>query len=122
MKRDTDKTSISALYDSATAPVDMMPDLPSYQDTATGASSGRPFKGYTLEELRIRRIINELKIRAVKDRLRLTYSFGAKGEAGTVKHYMNSFDNMMRYVDIAMLAYGVTRRVARLFRRFSRDK
>lgn len=78
------------------------------------------FKGYTLEEMRLHKVVNDLKINAVKDRLAMMVSPRAKNEAGAVAGCINGFESFMRYVNIAMVAYGITRRVTAFFRRFSR--
>ena len=80
------------------------------------------FKGYTLEELRLKKVVNELKVAAAKDRLMLMVSPQMKGEVKTISGCIRGFDNFMKYFDIAMLAYGVTRRVSGFFRRFSRHR
>ena len=80
------------------------------------------FKGYTLEELKLRRVVNELKIASVKDRLMLMVSPQKKSEANTISSYIHGFDSFIKYLDIAMLAYGITRRVSGFFRRFSRRR
>ena len=72
------------------------------------------FKGYTLEELKLRRV--------VKDRLMLMVSPQKKSEANTISSYIHGFDSFIKYLDIAMLAYGITRRVSGFFRRFSRRR
>lgn len=80
------------------------------------------FKGYTLEEIRLKKVINELKIAAAKDRLMLLVSPQVKGEVSTISGCIKGFDNILKYFDIAMLAYGITRRVAGFFRRFQRRR
>lgn len=85
-------------------------------------SSKVAFKGYTLEELRIRKVVNELKINAAKDRIALLVSPQVKGEVKTISNCISGFDTVMKYVDIAMLAYGISRRISSFFRYFSRKK
>lgn len=102
--------------------------VPSDKATRKGGKRNRPgrhkpdFKGYTLEELRLRRVVNQLKIAAAKDRLMLMVSPQMKGEVKTISGCIRGFDSFMKYFDIAMLAYGVTRRVSGFFRRFSRRR
>ena len=45
-----------------------------------------------------------------------------KSEANTISSYIHGFDSFIKYLDIAMLAYGITRRVSGFFRRFSRRR
>ncbi len=80
------------------------------------------FRGYTLNELRMRKVVNELKIGAAKDRLMLFVSPEVKNEVGAIKNYVRGFDTFMKYLDIALLAYGISRRVSRFFRKFSRHR
>jgi|GEM_PF-7010418 len=80
------------------------------------------FSGYTLDEIRMRKVVNELKTDMVMERIKMLVSPEKKGEANTIRSYINGFDNVMKYVDIAMLAYGITRRVTRFFRHFSRRR
>ena len=78
------------------------------------------FRGYTLEELRYRRVVNRLKIDIAQERLRMTVSRQAKKEETTVAGVVSGFQNIMRYADIAMVAFGITRKVSSFFRKFSR--
>ena len=71
---------------------------------------GRRFKGYTLEEVRYLKVVNSLKIGVVQDRLKMTFS-----EAKTMAGYMRSFESAMRYADVAVMVYGMFRRVRRWF-------
>ena len=75
------------------------------------------FKGYTLEEMRMRKVVNELKIDITKEKLRSMVSPKAREESNAIKSYVRGFDSAMKYFDIAMLAFGVGKRVFSLFRR-----
>lgn len=77
----------------------------------TAAEKGRRFKGYTLEEVRYLKVVNSLKIGIVQDQLKMTFSPQMASEAKTVAGYMRSFESFMRYADVAMMVYGVLRRV-----------
>lgn len=93
------------------------------QCTPTSVHPHAPrFKGYTLEELRIKKVVNELQIAAAKDRIMLMVSPQVKGEVKTISGCIRGFDTILKYLDIAMLAYGITRRVTGFFRRFSRHR
>jgi len=86
------------------------------------ATSRKAFAGYTLEELRIRKVVNELKINAAKEQIALFVSPQVQGEVKSFSNCIRSFDTVMKYFDIAMLAYGISRRVSSFFGRFSRKK
>lgn len=83
-------------------------------------SNENSFKGYTLEELRARKVVNELKIDIVKNRIRRVVSPHESQKANTVKGYVKGFDFMMRYFNYAVLTFGISRRLLRLFRRFKK--
>ena len=76
------------------------------------------FKGYTLEEMRFRRALTGLKIEMTTDKLRLMASPKMQKDVKTVTGYMTGFENVLRYVDYAFLAYNVTRRIGSFFARF----
>lgn len=80
------------------------------------------FRGYTLEEIRYRRLVNRLKIDIAQERLRMTFSRQTKKEETAISGAVNSFQTVMRFVDIAMVAFGITRRVSSFFRKFSRNR
>ena len=80
------------------------------------------FKGYTIDELRMKKVVSELKIAAAKDRLMMMVSPEVKGEVNTIKSCVRGFDTFMKYLDVALLAYGISRRVSRFFGRFSRHR
>lgn len=82
----------------------------------------KPFRGYTLEEIRYRRVVNRMKIEIAQDKLRMLVSPQVKKDVGNVRSTVNFFQTMMRYVDIALVAYNVSRRVSTFFRRFSRRR
>ncbi len=80
------------------------------------------FKGYTIDELRMNKVVSELKIAAAKDRLMMMVSPEVKGEVNTIKSCVRGFDTFMKYLDVALLAYGISRRVSRFFGKFSRRR
>ena len=80
------------------------------------------FKGYTIDELRMNKVVSELKIAAAKDRLMMMVSPDVKGEVNTIKSCVRGFDTFMKYLDVALLAYGISRRVSRFFGKFSRRR
>ncbi len=82
----------------------------------------KEFRGYTLEELRYRRVVNRLKIDIAQERLKMTLSGQTKKEEAAVSGAVNSFQTVMRFVDIAMVAFGITRKVSSFFRKFSRKR
>lgn len=80
------------------------------------------FKGYTIDELRMKKVVSELKIAAAKDRIMMMVSPEVKGEVNTIKSCVRGFDTFMKYLDVALLAYGISRRVSRFFGKFSRRR
>lgn len=94
--------------------------LPEERRPGSRQKRNHEFRGYTLEELRYRRLVNSLKIDIAQERLRMTISPQAKQEAEAVSGAVNGFQSIMRIVDIAMVAFGVARRVGTFFRKFSR--
>jgi len=82
----------------------------------------KTFRGYTLDEIRHRKLVNNLKIESAQDRVMLLFSPKVKEEAKTINGTVNNFHNFMRALDIAIVAYNVTRRISKIFRKFSRKK
>ena len=82
----------------------------------------KPFRGYTLDEIRYRRLVTGLKIEVAQERLMMLVSPKLREEKEAINGTVNGFQNFMRAVDIAMMAYSITRRVMKIFRRFSRKK
>lgn len=87
-----------------------------------GKSKEKPFKGYTLEEMRYRKVVTQLKIEVARERLMMAVSPKVKGEAQTISSYVRGFDTAMRYADIAMLAYSIMRKVGNFFSFFAGRK
>lgn len=77
-----------------------------------------PFKGYTLDELRYKMVVNQLKISVVQDRLLMLVSPKMQRNADTLTGYVSNFSSFMRYFDIAMLAVGVFRKLVSVWRFF----
>ena len=63
-------------------------------------SDGKPFRGYTLDEIRYMKVVNTLKINLVQEQMKMTFSPEVTSEAQTV-----------RYADIAVMAFGMFRRM-----------
>lgn len=82
----------------------------------------KPFRGYTLDEIRYRRLVTGLKIEVAQERFMMLVSPKLREEKEAINGTVNGFQNFMRAVDIAMIAYSITRRVTKIFRRFSRKK
>ena len=82
----------------------------------------KPFRGYTLDEIRYRRLVTVLKIEVAQERFMMLVSPKLREEKEAINGTVNGFQNFMRAVDIAMIAYSITRRVTKIFRRFSRKK
>lgn len=76
------------------------------------------FKGYTLDELRYRLVVNRLKITVTHDKLMLMTSPKMQKSANSISEYVSGFNAFFKYVDIAMVAYAITRRVASAVRFF----
>lgn len=103
-----------------------IPDIPHAQEQC--AEQGLPrhhshgFKGYTLEELKYRKAVTRLKIDLTTERLRLYCNPRLKEEVQTVSGYVQGFENVMRYIDYAMVAYNISRKIGNFMGRFSRSK
>lgn len=85
-------------------------------------SAPAPFRGYTLDEIRTRRVINELKINMAKERLLLTLTPREPREEQALHSAMSGFQNVMRYADIALVAFSATRRITSFLRKFRKAK
>lgn len=97
-------------------------DAGSKPDSGTGmldALEGKSnFKGYTLDELRYRLVVNRLKITVTHDKLLLMTSPKMQRSANSISEYVSGFNSFFRYVDIAMVAYAIMRRVSAALRFF----
>lgn len=82
----------------------------------------KPFKGYTLEELRYRRLVNRMKIEITQEKIKMLVSPKVKKDVQNVSSAVSGFQTFMRFMDIALVAYSVTRRVTGIFRKFSRRR
>ena len=93
---------------------------PAVRDTPSYA-----FKGYTLDEIRYRRALVDLKIAVAQDRLKSIASNKFVRQTQTVSEYAFGLNTILRYIDVAMIGYSVMRRISsffRLFRSHSRNK
>ena len=90
--------------------------------SSVSSHAEKPFRGYTLDEIRYRRLVTGLKIEVAQERLMMLVSPKLREEKEAINGTVNGFQNFMRAVDIAMMAYSITRRVMKIFRRFSRKK
>ena len=68
------------------------------------------------------KVVSELKIAAAKNRLMMMVLSEVKGDVNTIKSCLRGFDTFMKYLDVALLAYGISRRVSRFFGKFSRRR
>jgi len=84
-------------------------------ETLEGKSN---FKGYTLEELRYRLVVNRLKIAVTRDKLLLMTSPKMEKSANSISEYVSGFNSFFKYIDVAMVAYAITRRVTSVLRFF----
>ena len=80
------------------------------------------FKGYTLEEIQHRRLVTGLKIDVATERLMLMVSPQVSRDANTVAGAVSGFQSLMKWFDMALVGYTVTRRVATFLNRFARRK
>ena len=104
-------------------PENSVEPAPTEEEEASAAPHHKKnFRGYTLEELRYRRAITSLKIDMTTEKLKLLTSPKMQQEVKTVTGYVKGLENTLRYVDYALLAYSVTRRVGNFFRRFGSRK
>ena len=85
------------------------------QSAATGATER--FRGYTLEEIRYRRLVNRLKTDIVRERLALMVSPQMQRDADVIAGAMDRFQSAMKWVDMGMMAYGMFKRLCRSLRR-----
>lgn len=76
------------------------------------------FKGYSLEELRYRLVVNRLKIAVTRDKLLLMTSPKMEKSANSISEYVSGFNSFFKYLDVAMVAYAITRRVTSVLRFF----
>lgn len=80
------------------------------------------FKGYTLEEIRYRRMVNSLKIDVIKEKLSRTIGTDERKAESAVAGYVQTFQNLMQWFDIVMIAVGAFRKIASVFSFFSPRK
>ena len=66
---------------------------------------------YSPHVIRYMKVVNTLKINLVQEQMKMTFSPEVTSEAQTVAGYMRYFDVAMRYADIAVMAFGMFRRM-----------
>lgn len=111
----TDNTSTHSSHHGAQAVAATVPEaaMPASRRRLSRCvvSDGKPFRGYTLDEIRYMKVVNALKINLVQDQMKMIFSPEVTSEAQTVAGYMRYFDVAMRYADIAVMAFGMFRRM-----------
>lgn len=77
-----------------------------------------PWKGYTLDEIRMRRIISSTRIELEKAKMAsATQQFTNKDRQFFSSPIVNKLTNALDYLDYASLAFTIGKRVFKLFRR-----
>lgn len=82
--------------------------------------NNKDFKGYTLEEIRYRKMVNTLKIDLLKQKIHTTVKPEEERAENAVASVVGSFQMAMQWFDMAMLAVGVGKKLYRTFRRKSK--
>lgn len=88
-----------------------------HRPTATDASA-TTFKGYDLDELRYKLVVNRLKISLTQDRLLMLVSLRMQRNANTLTGYVSGVNSFIRYFDIAMVAFTIFHKLTSIWRFF----
>lgn len=88
-----------------------------HRPTATDASA-TTFKGYDLDKLRYKIVVNRLKISLTQDRLLMLVSPRMQRNANTLTGYVSGVNSFIRYFDIAMVAFTILHKLASIWRFF----
>lgn len=76
------------------------------------------WKGYTLDEIRMRRIISSTRIELEKAKMAATtQQYTSKDNRLFASPIVNKLTNALDYLDYASLAYTIGKRVFKLFRK-----
>ncbi len=78
--------------------------------------SCKPFKGYTLKELRYRLMVNDLTLRLEKGHLVNEISHANQERHSRLPLWLRNFDTMIGYGQIAFFSYRTFKKIASLFR------
>lgn len=77
-----------------------------------------PWKGYTLDEIRMRRIISSTRIELEKAKMAAaTQQYTIKDKQFFSSPIVNKLTSALDYLDYASLAFTIGKRVFKLFRR-----
>ena len=94
-------------------------DLTDHKKLNIFEASEKEFRGYTLDEIRYKLVVNRLKIGIAKEKIVMLTSPKVQNESNALSGYMSGIGSIMRYIDIAVIAYTVFKKftsVVRIFR------
>lgn len=92
-----------------------------HRSTETDASA-TTFKGYDLDELRYKIVVNRLKISLTQDRLLMLVSPRMQRNANTLTGYVSGVNSFIRYFDLIMVGFTIFHKITSIMHLFSRRK
>lgn len=86
---------------------------------AIGEPAGPEFKGYTLQQMRARKAVNQVRIDLQKQKL--INAVTVRRDADPARPALaNTIENVFRYAQIALYSYKIARRAMNLYQSFRR--
>lgn len=82
----------------------------------------KKFKGYTLEEIRYRLMINELKIRLEKGQLQSALSGARQQTEALVPSWTRNLEYALGYGQIAFFGFRILKKFGSLFKSFRKKR
>lgn len=80
------------------------------------------FKGYTLQQMRARKAVNQVKIDLQKQKLINAVSVRREVTDSPYPAVSNTLENVFRYAQIALFSYKIARRAMNLYQSFRRAR
>ncbi|MDE6125387.1 MAG: hypothetical protein K2G30_00355 [Muribaculaceae bacterium] len=82
----------------------------------------RQFKGYTLQQMRARKAVNQVRIDLQRQKLATTLSTRREPAESPYPSVTATIENVFRYAQIALYSYKIARRAMNLYQSFRRAR
>lgn len=89
---------------------------------APPAKGKKKFKGYTVDELRYRLMVNDLKIQFTRSRLAAELSAGKSQESAPLAGMWFNLDTWLTYGQIALFSYRTVKKILSIFHGFKKKR
>ncbi len=79
-------------------------------------------QGMTLEEIRLRKIVNSMKIQIEKERLMTAVIPGATPAETAMQSGLSRIENIMSYITLGITAFRLTKKAVTFFKSFRKNQ